>query len=39
MKATTERVTLTEDEIGWEGSEDVVSLTQLLSRTDSRLKP
>lgn len=39
LKATTERVTLTEDEIGWEGPEDVVLPSQLLNRTDSRLTP
>ena len=39
MKATTERVRLTEDEIGWEGPEDVVLPSQLLNRTDSRSTP
>lgn len=39
MKATTERVALTEDEIGWVGPEEVVLPSQLLNRTDSRLTP
>lgn len=39
MKETTERVTLTEGEIGWERTGDVVLPSQLLNRIDSRSTP